>query len=351
MNTFGPNSPDVFEAVYYSQPVPRTSEALTLLGLVFDRVYFPAVYMPPTGFDEKWVANEIQRILDLRLFDPNTVQMLRCMSFAKHCKHLGDFCVFTGKPGMMDSLEKGTHDVVNQLEEMVFGPRPEGEIPVATGPWVKGLGGPNFEFQVSAPDTVTYPANALLFAENRGLPLINDLPGLPVPGICGDPKGNAKLLATILAIESVSLVLPNLNPLTPEALRDFRQELAQHVRPFRLAMLKLAKELNLAIQSGAPAIEVQRQARFLVEADVYPRLIELDGVIKKPGKPWYRRAVELVKDAPELAASFASLPAGIAKVLIKTVEVLANKRDDQLEKDRLMKSGLYYLLKIKDINV
>jgi hypothetical protein len=112
----------------------------------------------------------------------------------------------------METFEPGVHEVVDQLELMVFGPRPEGEIPARTGPWIKGFpgAGDQREFQISAPDSITYPANALVFAARNGLPLVNDVEGLPVPGIPGDAKSNAKVLATILTMESVRLVLPKL---------------------------------------------------------------------------------------------------------------------------------------------
>ena len=211
------------EAVYYSHAVPRNPEVLTTLGLIFDRLYFPGVYMPPPGFDQKAVESEIQRIsshFQGRL-DPNTRQMLDCMSFALHYKDVAELCIFPGKPGRIEQFDGVVHDVVNQLELMVFGPRPEGEIPIHHGgPWVKGLAGDDpTVHQLRAPDTIYYPANALVFAARRNLPLVNDLEWLPVPGIPVDPKANAKLLATILTMESVSLVLPRLKPLQPAALR------------------------------------------------------------------------------------------------------------------------------------
>ena len=79
-----------------------------------------------------------------------------------------------------------------------------------------------------------------------------------------------------------------------------------------LAMLRLAKELNAAIQAGAPLAEIQKEAKFLVQTDVYPRLAELDAVIKNPARHWYRRVVDLARAAPELAANFATMPVHIA---------------------------------------
>lgn len=104
------------------------------------------------------------------------------------------------------------------------------------------------------------------------LPLINDNPRLPVPGIPGNAKNNAKALAMILTIESVRLVLPKIKALTPEELREFRSETAELVKPFRLAMLRMAKDLNAAITSEMTLNEVQSHAKFLVETSVYPEL-------------------------------------------------------------------------------
>lgn len=352
MGAPNPNNPDLFEAVYYSNAVPRSLEALTMLGLVFDRIYFPAVYMP-TGFDEKGVVSEIERISKLNLRDPNTIQLVQCLAFALQQKHLADFCVFSADSRrLMERLEPSAYKVVDTLEEMVFGPRPEGNIPIHSGPWVKGLPGDDeAKCQIIAPDTITYPANALLFASRTQLPLINDVPWLPVPGIPGEVKGNAKLLATILAMESIALVLPKIKPLTPEALRDFREELSPHVGPFRLAMLGLTKELNAAIEQSATFPDVQRHAKFLAETEVFPNLAELEAVIQNPKKHWYRRAADLAKDAPVLVGNFFKLPMGLALtgVLIKILGTLVEIRDEQLStENQVAKSGLHYLLKLKE---
>jgi len=134
MHTVEQGDPDRLEVVYYSQPVPRNLAVLTVLGLVFDRVHFPGVYMPPTTLDEKPVIAEIQRIVALGHQDPNTRQMLQCMDFATVRKHIPDLCVFSGKPGGVEQFEPGVHEVVDELENMVFGPWPEGEIAIHTGP-------------------------------------------------------------------------------------------------------------------------------------------------------------------------------------------------------------------------
>ncbi|MGO8732983.1 MAG: hypothetical protein ACLQVM_09320 [Terriglobia bacterium] len=347
----GQSLPDRFEAVYYSYAVPRSAEALTILGLVFDRIYFPGVYMPPEGFDEAAVKSEIQRIASLGLQDPDTQQLLGCMAHSLRQKHLTDFCVFSGSNSGLNAIPDEVHEVVDRLEEIIFGPRPQGQIAVRTGPWIKGFPGdaPSTHY-LSAPDTITYPANALVFAAKNNLPIVNDQEWLPVPGIPVDPKSSAKLLAIILAMESVRLILPNISPLQPAAFKDFREEIAPDVKPFRLAMLKLAKELNGAISSGISIADVQKEAKFLAETKVYPELANLESVLTNPARHWYKRASDLAKSAPELISNFFTLPTSmaLAKVLARVAGVLSDIRDEQRAgEDQVLRSGLNYLLKLR----
>jgi hypothetical protein len=41
------------ESVYLTGPVPRNLGVLTVLGAVFDKVYFPGVHMPKSGYDPR----------------------------------------------------------------------------------------------------------------------------------------------------------------------------------------------------------------------------------------------------------------------------------------------------------
>ena len=103
------------------------------------------------------------------------------------------------------------------LDELIFGPPPEGFIPTPMRRFYKGLPGED-SATVSGPGSLAYPASALVYATKRGIPIINDTANLPVPGIPGDPKNNARLLATILTFESITMVLPKVKALGPEEL-------------------------------------------------------------------------------------------------------------------------------------
>jgi hypothetical protein len=219
MNSTAPNL-ESFDAVYYSQQVPISAESLTVLGLVFDHLIFPGVYLPTSPFDEEALKQEIKRITSLGIpLSMDDVQMLNCMEFSLHVKYVRDFCIFTGNPGMVGTVENEAHPLMMALEELMFGPPPPGFIPTPSLGFCKGFHFSDnvVEHQVNAPSSLSYPANALVYAIKHQIPLVNDT-SLPVPGIPAAPKDNAKLLATILAIESVRLVLPTLKPLMPKEL-------------------------------------------------------------------------------------------------------------------------------------
>src|SRR5258708_6454365 len=246
-----PQPLESLEAVYYSGQVPDSYASLTLLGFVFDRIHFPGVYMPPPDtLDYKELEKETQRIISLNHRDVDTGQLINCLVFAKDIKYVRDFCVFNGKRGVDTAVDEMTPKLALALEEIIFGPMPENFIPIIHGNFFKGLPGDDaMEVQVNFPSWSSYCANALIYSMKNQIPLINDDPSMPVPGVPGQAKNNAKLLATILTIESVRLALPKLKPLTPEQLRDFRAETAEDVKQFRLAMLRMAKDLNGAISS------------------------------------------------------------------------------------------------------
>ena len=97
--------------------------------------------------------------------------------------------------------------------------------------------------------------------------------------------------------------------------------------------------------------EVQEYARFLMDTDVYPRLLELKELIEQPSKPWYNRAYDAVKSVPELAMACFTLPPNIAlaRILSEIAGVLVGVRQEQNSKaESVRRSGLYFLLKLAE---
>lgn len=62
MSSTGIDGALTLDAVYLTAPVPRNLAVLTVLGAVFDKVYFPGVYLPKDGYDPAELDKEIARL-------------------------------------------------------------------------------------------------------------------------------------------------------------------------------------------------------------------------------------------------------------------------------------------------
>jgi hypothetical protein len=171
------------DTIYYSAPIPRNAAVLTILGAVFDRVYFPGVYMPKGGFDEKELQKEIDRLKGIA---PNysTAELIGMLEFIKHAKTLDGFCVFTGdreNPFLKDV--PGT--MARDLYFAIHGPQKPGWEPMLSTNHHKGIPGSNEH--ITWPGDYHYFANSVIESGKTGIPLLNDLPNhIPIPGL--DPQ-------------------------------------------------------------------------------------------------------------------------------------------------------------------
>ena len=344
--------PPLFEAVYYASPIPSGIVSLTSLAIVFDRLHFPNVYLPTTGYDPADAAKEARRIEGLQRTDYDTRLLVGAMRALPHLKDLNEFCTFGGQAHQVFSGENhpDTSTVVSALDEMIFGPPPQGFTPSYATGFHKGL--PGSQESINYPGFLHYPAIALLYAAKSGLPLVNDNPSLPVPGRNGlSAKHNAKLLSSILALECVRVALPSVRPLSPAAIVELRNELRPYLAAFRVSLGKLAQQLNLHISSDSDDGDVRAAASFLVQTEVEPVLAELRDQLAKPAGRWIDRAFSVAKDLPLLAAAAASTNPGSvwAQAAATIGGLLINLKDNDSRK-QVARSGIYFLLKAQDAN-
>lgn len=339
------------DLVYYPSPVPLNLKSFTPLALIVDRIHFPHVYLPAEGYDFDAVRAEYERIANLPQARPdlNTALLLQSMRLLPHVGQLRTFCNFTGDGHLFGAKDKDSRlkAIVDELDLLMFGKRPPNFEPVHETVSLKGLPGGDEHFEY--PGTLYYPATAIAYANDNGLPLVNDQPGLPVPSLGGDvpAKNNEKLLSTILAIECAGLILPNVKPLHPLQIVELREELRPYLRPFRMSLLSLAHDLNGAIQSSSSDDEIKEAAAFLVRTKVVPQLEQLKGDIENPDKPWYSWAFGITKYAPSLATAYASVPLALAAGALTAIcDVLVNVADAQRRQQRMARSGMYFLLRL-----
>jgi hypothetical protein len=337
------------EAVYYSAPVPRDLATLTVLGTVFDKVYFPGVYLPTGGFDQKALDKEILRIEEVHRQHPTRTENLSgILRFVRHAKALDGFCVFTAdgaSPFQSDVPGK----LVKDLYVAIHGPLKPGWEPDFQTNFHKGMPDGSKE-HVTYPGDYHYLAGALLHSERTGVPLLNDMPGLPVPLLSEVGATNkAQFLSAMLAIECVKLALPTLPLLRPEDLMEFRADNTVLLRAFRRGMLKYAGDLNREAGKHS-AQDLQAATKFFVDTEIVPALDELRNKMNAPARSWYKRAIDLGRVAPKLGPAFYTMNPGVifASILSNYLPQFFTEVSAIGEKhETLKRSPLYYLLQLQ----
>jgi len=238
--------------------------------------------------------------------------------------------------------------MVRDIFDVIHGKLPACWEPAFSTNHHKGM--PGSDAHITYPGTYHYLAGSIRESARTGIPLLNDIPGVPIPGIDGIiPVDDAKALATIIAIECTKLVLPHLPMLRPEDLMEFRAENTDTLRAFRRSMLRYAADLNKKL-SGLKAEELESRTSFFIQTEIVPVLDELQAAVNAPARAWWKRGIDFVRVIPELAAgSFTMDPStAIAKILTTYAGQMFTEmsaKGDQRE--ALKRAGLYYLLRLR----
>src|SRR5262249_41236339 len=132
------------EAIYFSAPIPRNPAVLTVLGAVFDKVYFPGVHLPMEGFDVSELDKEIARLESLAPggHDYDRELLIGVLKLTKHAKTLEGFCVFDADPDDLFARKSPVPaGMVEAIYEAIHGPQPPGFTPSFDTAHAKGLPG------------------------------------------------------------------------------------------------------------------------------------------------------------------------------------------------------------------
>jgi hypothetical protein len=336
------------EAVYLSAPIPRNLAVLTAMGAIFDKIYFPGVYLPKGGFDIGDLDREIARLEALPM-DYDTELLIGILKLTKQAKLLEGFCEFTADPDDPFGTKSPTPpQLAEAIYHTIHGPPPEGIIPILSPRHVKGL--PGGDEAVIYPGDYHYLAGAIVHSGKTGIPLLNDIPGLKLPGLSDTvPADNAKLLAGILAVECTRIALPPTPLLRPEDIMEFREANAALLRSFRRSMLRYAADLNNKIKDVSWE-EFEAKTKFFVETQIAPSMDELNATMNDPARPWHKRALDALKIIPQVGGAF--LAGGEAAALTKAITAMAAQFFVEVaakgdKEEALKRSGLTYLLRLR----
>lgn len=150
---------------------------------------------------------------------------------------------------------------------------------------------------------------ALLKSQDASYVPVTDNPNLQVPALMLNElniTNNAKLQAVAAAVASIELVLPPLIEMEDEDILRLRDELSEHLIPFRSAMLALAPQIRTYLTEGASMHDVYQEAKYVIDTTVQPNLTECRAKIEKEKGAFWRRIV--MKSAgilPRFAVSWA----------------------------------------------
>jgi hypothetical protein len=255
--------------------------------------------LPTSGFDMKELEKEIARIEAVPR-DYDTVRLIGLLKFVKHVPTLQGFCEFQPDTNNMFSDGRFSQDTVIQMYDSIYGPRPEGWTPMISSGHIKGM--PGSDESVAYRGEFHQFANAICESARTGIPLINDVPGLPVFSDIASPVDDAKALAGLISVLCMRLLLPEIPVLAPSDLMEFRDESKKELRAFRRAMLTYAAGLNKSLDQDAEAADIEKKAQFFVETEIGPRLEDLRDTIGKKSFGWVSRSASTI--IPSVGAGY-----------------------------------------------
>ncbi|MBU0999731.1 hypothetical protein KKG24_05560 [Patescibacteria group bacterium] len=338
-----------FEVVYYSFPVPTNPYTITLLGILFDKIILPGIYLP-SGQDKKSIKERLEFLIEH--YDPQDSlsaqrEMIGTLNFILQYSDLLGIFKPTGKAGYMGVLEPETEPVVKRLEEIIYGPPPPNFTPTSNMGFNQEAG----EDQINGPSWISYPANALVFAKKNNLPLLSDSTFLPIPNIPALPSTDTEDLATQLMAASFSLMLPRIRPLKAEEILKVRERMSDDISVFRAAMLGGVNKYVELLGNNPTQSQLEKQAKHIAQTVILPKVEELRVKFESPKSIAMKKIVDLSLEAPELALNFRNpedMPWGIIKVLSSVTKKVKEGLDQyqKQSKEELM-SGLSLLLKIQ----
>lgn len=350
------------ECVYYPGPIPANSAVLTVLCVLFDKIHFPNVYLPMGGYDKEALRKEIERLEGVLEEDRKrssyqsyqTGQLIGQLKFLEYRLPLDGILEFPTPGDAIFGGGNGSKRPDGKLARAIYDanypPRKNFE-PMFDTSSLKGL--PGGEESIIHAGDFFYQAGAIQYSAEKQIPLIDDGTrdqfGLALP-FKAQHKDNAPALATLLAVESLGLVLPDLPPMTCEELVDFRFENEKELRNFRASMLRFATSLNQQLPDNPSVEELNSKVKFIVDTEVAPALHDLKRDLDNPNRPWQKRIADVGRIASAVTVGWLSggpiAPTAAAALTNAVLSDLEGRGDRQ---EAVKRNGLYYLLKARAI--
>ena len=154
-----------------------------------------------------------------------------------------------------------------------------------------------------------------------------------------------------MAIQSLDLALPPFACLNAEDVLEAREKLKNELIPFRAAMFTLAPKVRSGIGANLSMGELYKEARYIVETDVLPRLVELKRRLEVERGTFWRRLIQKAgSHLPSIALKWAS-SSGVSAA-VDAVKLAGDASMDMIENEKLLhqlltNGGLGYLVNLQ----
>ena len=338
------------EIIYYPYPVPLNKYTISVLGILFDRVYLPGVYLPSSHIDIRDLETEDKRLTEIQKKHPETYGqiMIALVRFLKEYQDLKDIFVGTVKQNGGELLEKESMDFAKHLEQAIYGIPPEGFTPLISQGVYFGVGGG----EINSPDWITYPANAYVYSLKTKLPLFTDNLDFPSPERV-DHRSDVEALASYLAVSSLTINLPRIRPLNSTEIMEVRTKMKDDVASFKSAMVEYVDRFRQLIGDNYSLAKLQKEANYISQSIIQPKINELVRRLETPSEIFKTEMFDYGLDVAALLARLKINPSPDSLVTIagEAIEKGKGHIKDGIDrylasKKTIKNSGLSLLLKL-----
>ena len=162
----------------------------------------------------------------------------------------------------------------------------------------------------------------------------------------------SRYLASLLAMKSEELVLPQPKVVNAETILEARERLKDYLPPFWSSMLRLSVELKSRVREGMSVVDLQRECAEIIDTTVRPTLIELNQKMLKERRNWFHKIITPVANG--LKVMVGRPPLTTADLISSSMALGANVAIDvaeEISKAKLasQESGLTFLLELEKI--
>lgn len=159
----------------------------------------------------------------------------------------------------------------------------------------------------------------------------------------------ARYLASLLAMKSTELVLPQTKAAGEETILEARERLKDYLPPFWSSMLRLSVAFRARLNEGMAAPDLERECADIIDTAVRPALIDLNQKLLKERRNWFYKIITPV--AKGVRVMIAKPPLTTADLVSSGLAVGANVALDVAEEMRKtgavpQESGLTLLLEL-----